>query len=76
MLRGKKLIVHRMHVGQERGIATGVLELRGGAMVAGCGDGCTVEFDEVQLEGKRRMAAGEFLRGFQVRAGEHLGEPV
>jgi methionyl-tRNA formyltransferase len=76
MLRGRKLIVHRMHVGEERGIATASLEVRGGAMVAGCGDGCTVEFDEVQLEGKRRMGAGEFLRGFQVRAGERLGEPV
>jgi methionyl-tRNA formyltransferase len=73
ILRGRKLIVHRMHVGEERGIATGALELRGGAMVAGCGDGCTVEFDEVQLEGKRRMEAGEFLRGFQMRAGERVG---
>ena len=76
MLRGKKLIVHRMHVGEERGIAPGALELRGGAMVAGCGDGCTVEFDEVQLEGKRRMETGEFLRGFQVQVGERFGEPV
>ena len=30
-------------------------------------------FDEVQMEGKRRMAAAEFLRGFQVRSGERLG---
>jgi len=73
MLRGKKLIVHRMHVGAERGIAAGVLEVRGETMVVGCGDGEAVVFDEVQLEGKRRMAAGEFLRGFQVRSGERFG---
>ncbi len=73
MLRGKKLSVHRMHVGEERGIAAGVLEARGEAMVMGCGDGEAVVFDEVQLEGKRRMGAAEFLRGFQVRPGERLG---
>jgi methionyl-tRNA formyltransferase len=73
MLRGKKLTVHRMHVGAERGIAAGVLEARGEAMAVGCGDGEAVVFDEVQLEGKRRMGAAEFLRGFQVRPEERLG---
>jgi len=73
MLRGKKLIVRQMHVGSERGIAAGVLEPRGETMVVGCGDGEAVVFDEVQLEGKRRMGAGEFLRGFQVGSGERLG---
>jgi methionyl-tRNA formyltransferase len=76
MLRGKKLIVHRTHVGTERGVAAGAVEVRRGAIVMGCGDGGTVEFDEVQLEGKRRMEAGEFLRGFEVRTGERLGAPV
>jgi methionyl-tRNA formyltransferase len=32
-----------------------------------------VVFDEVQMEGKRRVSAEEFLRGFQVRSGERLG---
>ncbi len=73
MLRGKKLIVHRMRMAAERGVAAGVLEVRGGAMVAGCGDGGAVAFDEVQMEGKKRMTAGEFLRGFQVQSGERLG---
>jgi methionyl-tRNA formyltransferase len=73
MLRGKKLTVHRMHVSADVGIAAGVLEVKGEAMVVGCGDGEAVVFDEVQLEGKRRMGAGEFLRGFQVRAGERVG---
>jgi methionyl-tRNA formyltransferase len=73
MLRGKKLIVHRMHPGAERGIVAGMLEVRGDAMVVGCGDGEVVVFDEVQMEGKKRMGAGEFLRGFQVRSGERVG---
>jgi len=28
----------------------------------------------VQMEGKRRMSAEEFLRGFQMRSGERLGD--
>jgi len=77
-LRGKKLIVHRMHEAAESGIEAGVLRVVGEEMVVGCGraaegGGAAVVFDEVQMEGKRRMSAAEFLRGFQVRSGERLG---
>lgn len=71
-LRGKKLIVHRMHVGAESGIDAGVLRVVGDEMEAGCGERGSVVFDEVQMEGKRRMSAGEFLHGFQVKSGERL----
>ena len=73
LLRGKKLIVHRMHVGPESGIGPGVLRVAGEEMAAGCGGCGLVIFDEVQMEGKRRISAAEFLRGFQVRSGERLG---
>jgi methionyl-tRNA formyltransferase len=72
-LRGRKLIVHRMHVAAEGGVEAGVLEVRGEEMRVGCGAGTAVVFDEVQMEGKRRMGAAEFLRGLQVRSGERLG---
>ena len=42
-------------------------------MFVGCAGGM-LEFEEVQMEGKKRMAAGEFLRGFQVMTGERVGE--
>jgi len=43
-------------------------------MAVGCGGSVgAVVFDEVQMEGRRRMSAAEFLRGFQVRSGERLG---
>jgi methionyl-tRNA formyltransferase len=71
-LRGKKLIVHRMHVGAESGIESGVLRVSGDEMVVGCSGGSMI-FDEVQMEGKKRMRAAEFLRGFQVKSGERLG---
>jgi methionyl-tRNA formyltransferase len=73
ILRGKKLIVQRMHVAGAGAGEDGVVEVRGDALVVGCGGGSSIEFDEVQLEGKRRMSAAEFLRGNQVRSGERLG---
>jgi methionyl-tRNA formyltransferase len=73
LLRGKKLILHRMHIGTATNIEPGVLSVLGDEMTAGCGDNTTIVLDEVQMEGKRRMPAAEFLRGFQVRSGERLG---
>lgn len=73
-LRGKKLIVHGMHVASQRSVAAaGTLTIRDGAMEVACGSGSAVVFDEVQLEGKKRMPAAEFLRGFQLKSGELLG---
>ncbi|HEY4380376.1 MAG TPA: methionyl-tRNA formyltransferase [Acidobacteriaceae bacterium] len=73
LLRGKKLIAHRMHIGSATSIDPCVLHISGDQMIAGCGDGNSIVFDEVQMEGKRRMPAAEFLRGFQLRSGERLG---
>jgi len=72
-LRGKNLIVHRMRVGAESGVEAGVLRVAGDEMAVGCGGSGSVVLDEVQMEGKRRMSAAEFLRGFQVKSGERLG---
>jgi methionyl-tRNA formyltransferase len=72
-LRGKKLIVHRMQPLHAAGeLAEGTLGVDGDRLFAGC-HGSTLELLEVQMEGKKRMAAGEFLRGFQIKAGERVG---
>ena len=42
-------------------------------MLVGCGGGTVAELLEVQMEGKKRMSAAEFLRGYQVKSGERLG---
>jgi methionyl-tRNA formyltransferase len=73
MLRGKKLIVHRMRVGPGVSTSAGELVVNGDRLMVGCGNGTAVELIEVQMEGKRRMSAAEFLRGFQARSGEGLG---
>ena len=49
------------------------VEVSGDALLVGCGDGRLLCLDEVQMEGKRRVSAAEFLRGNQVRSGERLG---
>jgi methionyl-tRNA formyltransferase len=73
ILRGKKLIVQRMHVAGGGDGEAGVVEVKGDALLVGCGGGSLIEFDEVQMEGKRRMSAADFLRGNQMRSGERLG---
>ena len=75
MLRGKKLIVHRMKLVSKPvvGCEGGELVVDGDCLRVGCGDGTVVELVEVQMEGKNRMGAAEFLRGYQVRSGERLG---
>lgn len=71
-LRGKKLIVHRMARSGGEG-SSGELRVDGERLMVGCGEGSELEVFELQIEGKRRMSAAEFLRGFQVRSGERLG---
>jgi len=38
-----------------------------------CGDGKAVKFNEVQLEGSKRMKTADFLRGKKLTKGEKLG---
>jgi len=72
-LRGKKLIVSKMKVGEVRSVAAGELFVEGERMLFGCAGACVAELLEVQMEGKKRMSAAEFLRGYQVKSGERLG---
>src|SRR6201996_3195592 len=65
-LRGKKLIVHHMHSSEKAGGEAGVVVVKGDLLMVGCGDGAMLCLDEVQMEGKKRMGAAEFLRGYQV----------
>ncbi len=42
-------------------------------LFAGCGDGTAIELLEVQLEGRKRLPAAEFLRGVHLQPGTVLG---
>jgi methionyl-tRNA formyltransferase len=72
-LREKKLIAHSISLSSQTDIEPGVLNVAGDQLFAGCGDRTSIVLEEIQLEGKRRMSASEFLRGFQIRSGERLG---
>ena len=73
-LRGKKLIVHKMHVvTHPAGGDPGTVIVQDNRLLIACTDGTAVCLDEVQTEGKRRMSAAEFLNGYQIKSGERLG---
>jgi methionyl-tRNA formyltransferase len=69
-LEGKKLIVHRMAVADNASLAfmglaqPGAIHVENHRLFASCAEETWLEFLEVQLEGKKRMAAADFLRGF------------
>ena len=77
---GKKLIVHRMQVAYADDYPAetadpGRIIVQGGRMIVACAQSTWLELTEVQLEGKKRLSAAEFLRGVQPgeRSGLRLG---
>ncbi len=71
-LRGKTLKVYRAGLGHGKGRPGTVLEACGDRFEVAAGDG-SVMLHELQLEGKKRLKTGDFLRGFSVEKGEVLG---
>jgi methionyl-tRNA formyltransferase len=85
--KGKTLQVHRAQPGQHAGTLTpGEVAVEGARLFVGCGT-CSgegrgkgkdrdtaLELIEIQLEGKRRMTAHEFINGYRPKSGDHLGE--
>jgi methionyl-tRNA formyltransferase len=77
-LNGRKLIVHRMSVtapafAESESAASGTICVEGHRFFAACAEDTWLEFLELQLEGKKRMPATEFLRGNPLAAGARLG---
>ncbi len=52
----------------------GTLVAEDGNLLVACGAGTMLEVKEVQLEGRKRMAARDFLNGVRLTAGEKFGE--
>ncbi|MGO9438610.1 MAG: methionyl-tRNA formyltransferase [Terracidiphilus sp.] len=79
VLDGKKLIVHRMEaVGSaafvvHEGAAPGQVFVDHEKLLVCCARGTRLELLELQLEGKKRMNASEFLRGTHSVSGTRLG---
>jgi methionyl-tRNA formyltransferase len=75
-LAGKKLIVHRMEVAAVPAVPLahpGQIHSEHHRLFAACAEDTWLEFTEVQLEGKKRLSAAEFLRGTPLAADARLG---
>jgi methionyl-tRNA formyltransferase len=73
-VRGKKLSFHQLKFGHSaQGGESGVFRVEGDRLFFTAGDGASLEVTELQLEGKRRMAVADLLRGHGVVDGDRLG---
>jgi methionyl-tRNA formyltransferase len=77
--KGKTLQVHRARPWQHAVTLTpGELAVEGARLLVGCGKDKNIdtvlELIEIQLEGKRRMTAQEFINGYRPKSGDHLGQ--
>jgi methionyl-tRNA formyltransferase len=73
--RGKRLqIWWAQPLGEcSEGANPGTLMVAGENVMVACGNATALQLLEVQQEGRRRMAAADFLRGAHLPAGEQLG---
>jgi methionyl-tRNA formyltransferase len=81
IFKGKMLQVHGAQPVQRAGALTpGELAVEGTRLFVGCGKNkgkdadSALELIEIQLEGKRRMTAQEFINGYRPKSGDHLGQ--
>jgi len=81
--KGKTLQVHRAQPLQHAvKLTPGDVAVEGMRLFVGCGKNkdedkdtdTALELIEIQLEGKRRMTAQEFINGYRPKSGDHLGE--
>jgi methionyl-tRNA formyltransferase len=70
--RGKNLHIWAVQL-VERTVATADVLEESGRLLVGCGAGSVLELLEVQLEGKKRVPAADFVHGYKPRNGEKLG---
>jgi methionyl-tRNA formyltransferase len=79
---GRRLVVWRAEVskredesvvGQTQVKPGVIMEARGDALTVSCGGSTALRLLEVQLEGKQRVGARDFINGAHARSGESLG---
>ena len=72
--RGKNLHVWAARPVSGANTVPGEITVLDDRLLVGCGQGTAVEFLELQPEGKKRMAARDFIHGYHPRSGEKLGQ--
>jgi methionyl-tRNA formyltransferase len=74
VFRRKQLTLHALRPAEfALPLAPGEITTAGERLLVGCGNRTAIALEELQLEGKRRMAAREFFNGYQPRPGEKMG---
>jgi methionyl-tRNA formyltransferase len=71
--RGKNLNVWAASAVESSALAPGELRVDNDRLLVGCGEGSALELLTVQPEGKKRMAARDFVHGYHPKSGEKLG---
>jgi methionyl-tRNA formyltransferase len=70
--RGKILHVWTAQL-VERTLGEGEVAVESSRLIVGCAGGSALELLEVQMEGKKRTPASDFIHGYRPRTGEVLG---
>lgn len=70
--RGRQLQIWRARVGGEAKGAPGSLDAGRGRLFVACGANTSLEPLEIQIEGKKRMTAVDFLNGYQLSDNDFL----
>ena len=70
--RGKNLQIWRA-TSTDEPLLPSELQFKGDRLFAGCGQNTSLELLEVQLEGKKRSSARDFVHGYRPAPGEKLG---
>ena len=72
LLSGKTLKLWKVRAVEGSGKAGSVINIDKESFTIACGEGA-IEVLEVQLEGKKRMSTGDFLKGSTLNIGQELG---
>ncbi|MEY2413426.1 MAG: methionyl-tRNA formyltransferase [Acidobacteriaceae bacterium] len=70
--RGKTLNVVTAEV-VGRKIPEGQLFVEGDLVLVGCGENTSLALTEVQMDGKKKMSARDFVNGYRIKSGDKLG---
>jgi methionyl-tRNA formyltransferase len=70
--RGKNLQVWKA-TALDQALPSSELKVEDNRLFVGCGPGTSVDLFELQLEGKKRTSASDFIRGYRPLPGEKLG---
>jgi methionyl-tRNA formyltransferase len=70
--RGKTLQIMKAHTASDA-VPQAELRIAADRLLAGCGHNTSIELVEVQMEGKKRSTARDFIHGYRPQTGEHLG---